>query len=99
MDLLKTYERMQKEAEAEKTAGEESQEADARVEVLQKYASTAEEALREEYGEDFTADDVEKLASMMIEYDLEQEYLEEKVAEYVQAGTIMAKAFKEELEN
>lgn len=95
MDLLSVYDQMTKEAEAEKQVSEEVND---QVEVLQKYASTAEEALRDEYGEDFTADDVEKLASMMIEHDLEQEYLEEKVAEYVQAGTIIAKAFKAELE-
>lgn len=95
MDLLNVYNQM-KEAEAQQK--EASVEEDGQKEVLRKYASAAEGALREEYGDDFDVEDVEKLASMMIEHDLQQEYMEEKVAEYAQAGTIMAKAFKDELE-
>lgn len=84
------YEGFEKEAEAE--VNEE-------FEIIQKYASAAQSALAEEYGNDFSAEDVEKLASMMIEHDVEQEYMEEKVAEFVQAGQIMARAFKNELAN
>lgn len=92
-DLLNIYETRYGSTEkvAEETENTE-------VEIFRKYAELAEGALSEEYGDDFTADDVEKLATKMIDHDLEQEYMEEKVAEFVQAGQIMAKAFKDELQ-
>lgn len=82
-----------------KEAEESTDEANEAEEILGKYAELAESALKEEYGEDFEVSDVEKLAELMIEHDLYQEELEEKVAEYIDAGTIMARAFKAELEN
>lgn len=99
MDLLSKYEEMTKSAEAE--VEEQGTEKTAEEEILSKYAELADSALAEEYGEDYTAEDVQKLAELMIDHDLYQAELEEemetKVAEYAQAGTIMAKAFKAEL--
>lgn len=69
-----------------------------RIEILTKYASAADDMLAEEYGEDFTEDDVKELATYFIENDTAVEEQQEKVAEYHQLGVIMAKAFKSELE-
>ena len=102
MNLLEVYEEMVKtatEAEAaEEVQAEEQATVDERVEVLAKYATAADKLLADEYGEDYGEEDVEKLAAMMIEHDVEQEEIVEKVAELDQAGRIMARAFKDELE-
>ncbi len=90
MGLLDTYEVMQKEAAANEV---ESQ----RREMLTKYASAAEELLEEEYGEDYKAEDVENLAEKLIELDEEAVEEQQKVAEYVEAGKVMAKSFIKEL--
>ncbi len=90
MSLLATYEEMKKEAEV----NEELQE---RIEVLEKYASAAEEMLEAEYGDSYEAGDVEKLASALIDADLVAEEEAEKVAELDESGRIMAKAFIDEL--
>lgn len=90
MSLLHVYEKMQKEAEAKALIQE-------RVEVIEKYASLAEELLTKEYGKDYTQDDVVELADKMIQHDLSVEEQQEKVAEYDEAGRIMARAFVEEL--
>jgi len=68
------------------------------VNVLVKYASYAEELLEERFGEDYTADDVEKLAEALIDNDLAVEAEQEKVAEYDELGRIMARGFLNELE-
>jgi len=89
-DLLKKYEEMQKQAEAEREVQE-------RVEVLVKYATAAEQMLADEFGDKYTEDDVIKLASFLIDHDLETMEEQEKVAEYDQLGRIMAQAFVDEL--
>ena len=101
-NLLETYEVMleagqqQEEELLEKTAEEAVTEE--RIEILTKYASTADDMLAEEYGKDYTEDDVKELAAYLIENDAAVEEQQEKVAEYHQLGVIMAKAFKSELE-
>ena len=51
-----------------------------------------------ENGEQYTEDDVIKLACAMIDHDLEVEDNMEKVAELDEAGRIMARAFLSELQ-
>lgn len=101
-NLLEVYENMVKTAENEAVVdeanAEESVVINERVEVLSKYAAAADQLLTDEYGEDYGEEDVEKLASMMLQHDVEQEAVTEKVAELDQAGRIMARAFKAELE-
>ena len=89
MGLLDTYEQMTKQAE---TRAEEQQ----RVDVLSKYASAAESLLQEMYPDNFTQDDVIKLAETLIVGDIEMEEEQAKIAEYVEAGKIMARSFAEE---
>ena len=86
------------EAEEAVKEAEATQEVDERVEVLAKYAEAADNLLAEEYGEDYNEEDVEKLATLMINYDIEQEEAMDKVAEFEQAGQIMAHAFAQELD-
>ncbi len=102
MNLLDVYDNMVKSAEDEAVSEEANAEEEAaineRVEVLAKYAAAADQLLTDEYGKDYGEEDVEKLASMMLQHDVEQEEVMEKVAELDQAGRIMARAFKDELE-
>jgi len=86
------------EAEDVVKEAEATQEVDERVEVLAKYAEAADGLLADEYGEDYDENDVEKLATLMINYDIENEEAAEKVAEFEQAGQIMANAFAQELD-
>ena len=101
-NLLDTYNNMLEsravEAEEQVKEAEATQEVDERVEVLAKYAEAADGLLSEEYGEDYNEEDVEKLAKLVIDYDIEQEEATEKVAEFEQAGQIMAHAFAQELD-
>ena len=96
-NLLEVYDNMMKtagEAEAEKQAEDRAVAVDQeKIKVLTKYAEAADSLLAEEYGDDYEEADVEKLAEMMIDYDLEQEEAMDKVAEYHQAGQIMARGF------
>lgn len=91
-NLINTYNSMirAQQAEIEKTAAAY----DPKIEVLEKYASLADNLLANEFGNDYGKDDVVKLAGMMINHDIEQEQNMEKVAEYYQAGQIMAEGFK-----
>lgn len=110
MGLLETYELMkkaeleQKEVEVpevsqvEEEPTEEMKLASAQMEVLANYAQYADDALRETYGEDYEVEDVEKLAEMLINHDLAVEEEQEKVAELVDAGKILAQSFAEELQ-
>ena len=91
-NLLDTYEDMQKQAEVQKLV-------DARMETISKYATYAEDKLREEFGEDFTEDDVEKLASALLDNDISVDESQEKVAEFDEAGRVMARSFLSELES
>ena len=68
-----------------------------RVEILAKYASLAEELLNKQYGDDYNEGDVTKLASYLIDNDVAVYEAQEKVAEYVEAGTVMARAFINEV--
>ncbi len=90
MGLLDTYEDMQKEAAAKEV---ETQ----RRDMLTKYASAAEELLENEYDQDYEAADVETLAERLIELDVEAVENQQKTAEYVEGGQVMAKAFVQEL--
>jgi len=101
-NLLDVYEGMldseqvvQEEA-IEKTAEEAV--AEERIEVITKYATIADNMLAKEHGEDYTEDDVQELASYLIDHDAEIEEQQEKVAEHHQLGIIMAKGFKAEME-
>jgi molybdopterin biosynthesis enzyme len=102
-NLMDTYQNMQKSAEEAAAADSLEKEAhevtSARVEVLANYAETANDVLAEEYGEDYTEGDVVKLATYLIDRDIDEEENVEKVAEYIEAGQIMARSFVEELSN
>lgn len=91
MSLLKRYEEMQKNAEEEQLK-------QAQVETLVKFAEVAEQLLQEQ-GQEYTADDVVKVASFLIDQQLEVEEESEKVAEATEYGRIMARGFLEELNN
>ena len=99
--LLDTYNNMVAASEAQSQEEEAIKEAqaldNARVEVLTKYASAADNLLAEEYGDDYEESDVIELAHKMINHDISQEENQEKVAEYVEAGQVMARAFISEL--
>ena len=101
MSLLDTYENMQATAKADEEAHIEKQAEDAvveqRVDVLAKYAEAADKILAEEYGEKYSEEDVVKLAAYMLDTDIDEEESVEKVAEYVEAGQVMARSFVEEL--
>lgn len=94
--LLETYNAMVKEAEELQPVLEEQNE---QMEVLAKYAAAADELLANEYGNNYTKEDVEELATMLINHDAGIQEQQEKVAELYEAGVIMAKAFKAELSN
>jgi len=69
----------------------------AQVEILEKYASFAEDLLVEQ-GREYTADDVVEVASYLINNDIDMETKEaEKVAYYKEAGAVMAQGFIEQL--
>lgn len=103
MSLLDTYENMMN--SAKEVAEQEEQEKQAaavveqRVEVLAKYAEAADGILADEYGNDYNEKDVVKLASYMLDNDIQEEEKMNKVAEYVEAGQVMARSFVEELAN
>lgn len=88
--LYNRYLDMQKEAEVEQVKL-------AQIETLEKFAELAEDFLIETYG-NYSPDDVVKVASFLIDSQLDSEQEEEKVAEYLQAGAIMAHGFLNELE-
>ncbi len=98
MSLLKTYELMKQAEQEVEVSTEEQEKVAEEMEVLAKYAEAAEEGLKAEFGEDYDLEDVEKLAEMLIQRDLEIEDEEVKVAELAEAGQIMANAFAEELQ-
>lgn len=99
MTLLEQYE-----ATLEKTAAEAQT-----IELLTKYASMADNLLAEEFGTDYTKDDVIELASKLIEHDTasvektasaESEIdaeTQEKIAELYQMGQIIGMGIKAEL--
>ncbi len=83
--LLDIYNEMNKTAEVE-------QEKKARLEMIQKYTDFAEAELKKT-GQEYTEADIEKVADFLIEQDIIGHEEEEKVAEFVEAGKIMAQSF------
>jgi len=100
-NLMDTYNKMVANADEEvKTAELDKEAAELqknRVGVIAKYAEAANSLLHEEYDTDYNEADVIKLASYLIDTDIEEEEAVEKVAEYIEAGQIMARSFVEEL--
>ena len=99
MSLIETFNQMQAEEasmQSEKFAeAHEQEETTERVELISKYASWAEGALEEEYGEgNFSAEDVEKVATAKMEEDAYEIYQREKVAEAYEMGAVMYEGFK-----
>lgn len=89
--LVELHNEILKEAEANEAQQE-------RVNILVKYAAYAESLLEEKYGDDYNAEDVEKLAEALIDNDIAAEAYAEKVAEYGELGREMARNFVAELE-
>jgi hypothetical protein len=94
------------EALYEAVYGEDSMEKDAsqsvvsfgeRVDSLTKIAAASEELLEAEYGDDYEAEDVAKLAMTLIEMEAEAQEEAEKYAEFEEAGAVMATSFYETL--
>jgi len=98
MSLLERYELMKQAEQEVEVSEEEVKVASERMDILAKYAEVADEALKAEYGEDYELEDVEKLAEMLIQNDLQIEEEEVKVAELVESGKILAQSFAEELQ-
>lgn len=104
MSLLKKYEDMLvKEAEEAKAAEaivEEETEKIAsaeELEVIEKYASAADDLLSRDYGTDYTEDDVVELATMLINHDQAEAEEAVKVASLEEAGRVIAKSFLQEI--
>lgn len=96
MSLLDVYNRMATEAAELEKAAAEVPVNDERMEVIEKYASWAHDALVAEVGEGkFTAEDVEKVALAQMEADAEELANREKVAEFYELGQIMYQGFKD----
>jgi hypothetical protein len=89
MSLIDTYNEMTKEAQVDSVVNE-------RIEILEKYAAAAENMLENEYGQDYSAQDVHDLTTAIIDHDLAVEAEQEKVAELDEAGRVMARAFIDE---
>lgn len=89
----------QEEQTEKQTSEEEVKVAQDRMELLAKYAEAADNALQAEFGEDYTLEDVEKLAEMLIARDMDITEEEVKVAELVEAGQVLARSFAQELQN
>ncbi len=98
MSLLERYELMKQAEQVEEVSTEEQEKVAAEMEILAQYAEAAEEGLKAEFGNDYDLEDVEKLAEMLIQKDLEINDEETKVAELDEAGKIMAQSFAEELQ-
>ena len=71
MSLLERYELMKQAEQETEVSEEEVKVAEERMDILAKYAEVAEEGLKAEFGDDYELEDVENLASMLIENDLE----------------------------
>lgn len=90
--LLEAYEELEKRAAQEKLIND-------RVEFLNEMCKTAEAILLEEYGEDnYTAEDIQKVAEFIIAEQASEETESEKVAEWYDQGRIMARGFIAELQ-
>jgi hypothetical protein len=91
--MLELHENMLHDAENSKEAEAEKQEL---LEFFYKYAEQAEILLSND-SEDYTEDDVIKLASYLIDQDIDGNEQVDKVAELDESGRIMARAFVDEL--
>ena len=78
-----------------KTAADEVKKQE-EVDIIVKYATEAEEELSK-LGDDYSEEDVIKVAEFLIEQDMSSEAEYEKIAEYDALGRIMARSFKDEL--
>lgn len=98
--LLDRYEEVLEKV-AEEQLEQEPQLTEEQAEIIYKYASVADELLADEFGNDYEAEDVEKLATLMLQHDLAVEEQEEqdmaKIAEAEELGIIQARAFANEL--
>ena len=65
--------------------------------LVAEYVKTAEELLTKEFGDKMNPSAVEKLATYLIEQDIEQAAAREKVAELDESGRVIARAFVDEL--
>lgn len=97
MSLLETFEKMASETQ---NAAPEAQTSTPEDEVIEKYASWAEDTLHNEYGEgNYTAEDIQKLASSQMDADANELFQREKVAEAYEMGQIMYAGFRDAANN
>lgn len=95
MSLLDRFAAMQEEVQTEQLSKIAEQEQAEQETFIAKYASWAEDTLNEEVGAgNFTAEDVEKLATAKMEDDAYEIEMREKVAEAYELGQIMYEGFK-----
>lgn len=77
--------------EAEKIASAEE------LELIEKYASMANDLLAKDYGKDYVDDDVVELATLLIKHDEELVQEAEKTAALEEIGKVIAKGFLAEI--
>jgi hypothetical protein len=95
MSLLDKFAEMQSEAQSQELNKVAELEQHEQETYIAKYASWAEDTLNQEIGEgNFTAEDVEKLATAKMEDDAYEFEMREKVAEAYELGAIMYEGFK-----
>lgn len=92
MDLFEVY--MSKKAEEAQQAVVAE-----RAEVIAKYAELADGMMKQAYANDYNADDVAELTERLIAHDLQVEEAQEKVAEAVEFGKIVASTVIGEMKN
>ncbi len=68
-----------------------------RIQVLEKYAARAEDLLSKKYGNEYTPEDVEKLAEALISMDVERAAEFERVEEITKQARYTAKGFAGEI--
>jgi hypothetical protein len=93
MSMLELHEDMLQEAEMDKEAAAEQEEL---IELFSKYASYAENMLSEDF-EEYTEEDVVKLASYLIDQSIDENEKVAEVVEYDEAGRVMARGFIAEI--
>jgi hypothetical protein len=70
-----------------------------RIQFLEKYAALAENLLTQNYGQEYTSEDVEKLAEALINMDVERAAEFERVEEIVKQARYTAKGFVDEIDS
>jgi hypothetical protein len=68
-----------------------------RIQFLEKYAARAEDLLSEKYGNNYTSEDVEKLAEALISMDVERAAKIERVEDLIKQARHTAKGFVDEI--